>query len=239
MGDHHLLGKGGYFDGSYHVPLIIRDPRRTPDRAGVARFTEAVDLLPTLLDLMGLPPQPWLDGRSLAPFLDGKAPDDWRDEAHVEFDFRTGPGGSSKRMPASQRTANLAVLRGERYKLVHFAAGPSLLFDLADDPTETVDRSRDPDYRDILVDMLERLLAWRAAHLDQSLALGELSDEGPRGPFAPLPRPVRCANGKRPGKSRAFPSRSPAKIAVQRLVRGVDEKLLVTRSAKVASSYSG
>ncbi|MFN3766219.1 MAG: sulfatase-like hydrolase/transferase [Aliihoeflea sp.] len=189
MGDHHLLGKGGYFDGSYHVPLIIRDPRRKPNRVGVTRFTEAVDLLPTLLDLMGLPAQPWLDGRSLVPFLDGKAPDGWRGEAHVEFDFRAGPGGSPKRMPSSQRAANLAVLRGERYKLVHFAAGPSLLFDLEDDPTETVDRSRDPNYRDILVDMLERLLAWRAVHLDQSLALGELSDEGPRGPFAPLPHP--------------------------------------------------
>ena len=27
MGDHLMLGKGGFFDGSYHIPLIIRDPR--------------------------------------------------------------------------------------------------------------------------------------------------------------------------------------------------------------------
>ena len=37
---------------------------------------------------------------------------------------------------------------------------------------------RDPAFRDIYVDMLERLLAWRARHLDQSLALCDLTDEG-------------------------------------------------------------
>ena len=26
LGDHHLLGKLGWFDQSYHLPLIIRDP---------------------------------------------------------------------------------------------------------------------------------------------------------------------------------------------------------------------
>ena len=54
MGDHHMLGKGGFFDGSYHIPLIIRDPRR-PRAAGrkVEAFTEAVDILPTALDLLG------------------------------------------------------------------------------------------------------------------------------------------------------------------------------------------
>src|SRR4030095_3434625 len=27
MGDHWLSGTGGYFEGSYRIPLIIRDPR--------------------------------------------------------------------------------------------------------------------------------------------------------------------------------------------------------------------
>lgn len=187
MGDHFSLGKGGYFDGSYHVPLVIRDPRRKARGARVTLFTEAVDLFPTLLDLMNLPAQPWLDGKSLLPFLDGKMPADWRRHAHFEFDFRVAPGTGSSRMQAAPRSANLAVLRGERYKLVHFAAAPSLLFDLETDPSETVDRSHDPDCRDIHVEMLEQLLSWRAAHLDQSLALGELTEDGPVGPFAPLP----------------------------------------------------
>ena len=75
MGDHLMLGKGGFFDGSYHIPLIIRDPRRrkTGGRQ-VDAFTEAVDIMPTLLDLAGGDIPPHLDGHSLAPFLDGDEP---------------------------------------------------------------------------------------------------------------------------------------------------------------------
>ena len=40
MGDHLMLGKGGFFDGSYHLPLIIRDPRRLASAGGtVDAFT--------------------------------------------------------------------------------------------------------------------------------------------------------------------------------------------------------
>ncbi|TIT05872.1 MAG: phosphonate monoester hydrolase, partial [Mesorhizobium sp.] len=71
MGDHFMLGKGGFFDGSYHIPLIIRDPRLGHAAGGsVDCFSEAVDILPTLLDLLGEDPPPHLDGRSLKPFLE-------------------------------------------------------------------------------------------------------------------------------------------------------------------------
>ena len=74
MGDHFMLGKGGFFDGSFHIPLIIRDPRHGK-AAGISvdRFTEAVDIFPTLLDLLGAEPPPHLDGRSLKPFLRRRA----------------------------------------------------------------------------------------------------------------------------------------------------------------------
>ncbi len=52
IGDHWLIGKCGYFDGSYHIPLIVRDPRRQADAARgavVSSFTENVDIMPTML----------------------------------------------------------------------------------------------------------------------------------------------------------------------------------------------
>src|SRR3546814_13370743 len=33
MGDHWTLGKFGYFDQAYHVPLILRDPRHRAGRS--------------------------------------------------------------------------------------------------------------------------------------------------------------------------------------------------------------
>ena len=56
LGDYGLVSKLGHHDRSFHVPLIVR----WPDLGGVSGtvvddFTEHVDVMPTLLDLAGLP----------------------------------------------------------------------------------------------------------------------------------------------------------------------------------------
>jgi len=187
LGDHYMLGKGGYFEGSYHIPLIIRDPRRR-NHAGssVDRFSEAVDILPTLIDLLGGPEQRHLDGRSLRPFLEGSQPDDWRKSAHTEFDFRdVADGKAEAHFGLTSRELNLAFLRGERFKYVHFNGGlPPLLFDLGEDPGELNDLAADPAFAGVRLEMAEELLAWRARHLDQSLALSELTEQKVAGFFA-------------------------------------------------------
>ncbi|MEW5422555.1 alkaline phosphatase family protein [Amorphus sp. 3PC139-8] len=178
MGDHHLFGKGGFFEGSYHIPLVVRMPGGTAGRA-VESFTEAVDLFPTLCALMGTEPAEAVDGRSLVPFLTGDQPVRWRDHAFIEFDFRDVVGQMAEaRFGLSSRECNLAILRDRDVKYVHFADLPPLLFDLAADPAETRNVADDPAYRDLRLHCAERLLAHRAAHLDQTLALSALTKDG-------------------------------------------------------------
>ncbi|TIQ00892.1 MAG: phosphonate monoester hydrolase, partial [Mesorhizobium sp.] len=139
MGDHYMLGKGGFFDGSYNIPLIIRDPRRHKAAgASVDRFTEAVDIAPTLLALLGVETPPHLDGQSLKPFLDAGEPGNWREAAHWEFDFRSVADGHAERhFGIGPRQCNLAVIRTKEFKYVHFGGGlPPLLFDLEQDRDE-------------------------------------------------------------------------------------------------------
>lgn len=191
MGDHFLLGKGGFFDQSYHIPLVIRDPaRKKAAGTRVDRFTEAVDIMPTLLELLGAAPPAHLDGSSLAPFLDGKAPAGWRDAAHWEFDFRSIENGSAeKHFGLKPQQCNLAVLRMERFKYVHFGGGlPPLLYDLDADPGELDNLAGDPAFLPVRLELAERLLAWRAEHLDQSLALSALTGMGVVGTPAALPK---------------------------------------------------
>lgn len=191
LGDHHLLGKGGFFDGSYHIPLIVRDPRRRKTSGTrVEHFTESVDVFPTLVDLLDGKPLPHLDGGSLKPFLDGGAPEGWRDAAHWEFDFRSiEKNRPEKRFGIRSQQCNLAVIRSDRYKYVHFGGGlPPLLYDMTEDPGELRNLAREPSHLPIRLEFAERLLAWRAEHLDQSLALSSLSDAGVTGYVAPLPR---------------------------------------------------
>ncbi|MFP3802140.1 sulfatase-like hydrolase/transferase, partial [Paraburkholderia sp. SIMBA_027] len=72
MGDHWTLGKGGFFDGSYHIPLVIRDPRAAAKGMSVDHFTSAADIFPTLCETLGASAKNSLDGRSLRRFLDEK-----------------------------------------------------------------------------------------------------------------------------------------------------------------------
>ncbi|RLP22502.1 alkaline phosphatase family protein [Mesorhizobium sp. YM1C-6-2] len=191
MGDHFLLGKGGFFDQSFHVPLIVRDPaRRKAAGMRVDRFTEAVDVMPTLLDLLGATPPAHLDGRSLAPFLGGDAPANWREAAHWEFDFRSIEKGSAERhFGLRPQQCNLAVMRTDKFKYVHFGGGlPPLLYDLENDPGELANLAADPAFLSVRLELAERMLAWRAEHLDQSLALSALTEEGVVGAPATLPR---------------------------------------------------
>lgn len=190
MGDHLMLGKGGFFDGSYHLPLIVRDPRRkTAAGTKVDVFTEAVDITPTALDLIGAAVPAHLDGRPLTPFLDGRTPPAWRDAAHWEFDFRSiAKRKAETHFGIASRQCNLAVIRTDRLKYVHFGGGlPPVLFDLANDPAETRNVADDPSYRAARLEMAERLLEWRAEHLDQSLALSELTENGVAGEYHALP----------------------------------------------------
>mgnify|MGYP003316766851 CR=1 FL=1 len=70
IGDHWLLGKLGYFDESYHIPLIIRDPSNHQNKGKIIEeYTENVDVMPTMLDWFDLPIPVQCDGQSLLPFL--------------------------------------------------------------------------------------------------------------------------------------------------------------------------
>ncbi|MBB6301108.1 alkaline phosphatase family protein [Rhizobium leucaenae] len=181
MGDHWMLGKGGFFDGSYHIPLVIRDPGQ-PDSAGrqVERFTSAADIFPTLCDRLGLTPDNHLDGETLMPFLQGAEPERWRGAAFWEFDFRDiAMSGAERHFGLRSNACNLAVIRDERFKYVYFAGLPPLLFDLANDPMELTNLADDPRYAATRLAYAEKMLSIRAQHLDQTLAYTELTEKGP------------------------------------------------------------
>jgi arylsulfatase A-like enzyme/Tfp pilus assembly protein PilF len=52
------------YDATQHVPLVVRTP--WGDRGRSRAQVSTVDVMPTVLDLVGLPPPPGIDGRSLA-----------------------------------------------------------------------------------------------------------------------------------------------------------------------------
>ena len=181
LGDHWAFSKYTYFDQTFHVPLIIRDPSSAADqsRGSLSEvFTESVDIMPTILDAISREIPDQCDGRSLLPFCRGEQAEHWRNEAHMEFDLRSpydGEGPPPLGLKMNQCMAT--IIRGERYKYVHFVALPALLFDLQEDPDEFNNLADNPAYHDIAVEYAGKLLSWRMEHDEPSLTDYHLNQE--------------------------------------------------------------
>ena len=162
IGDHgeslgrHREGAHGFFiyDASMQVPFLLRAPYRQIGRGlRIPAQVRGIDLMPTVLGLVGVPvPEP-VQGVSLAPLADGSESDLglW---AYSESLYPRNHYGWSP-------------LRSLRNGLLHFIAAPRPeLFEVLDDPGEATNLAPD---RPGQVRQLE-------ARLDQLVA--ELGNEG-------------------------------------------------------------
>ena len=190
LGDHWLLNKDRFFDQSYHIPLIVKAPTAAglPGLAAeaaaaasalagtvVEEFTEHVDILPSILEFVGLSVPPQADGRSLLPFLLAQPTPHWRDAAHWEFDYRdrNPPEGSEA------ASCSLCVLRGSRWKYVCFSdpAMPPLLFDM-NDKAELTDLAGSTEHVLAQGECAMAMMKWRMRHAEHSLTHLNLSGAG-------------------------------------------------------------
>ncbi len=196
LGDHWMMSKFSYYEQTYYIPLIIRDPRATSDpRRGwtIDAFSENIDVMPTILEWLGLEVPAACDGSSLLPFCQYGETQDWRTEAHAAFDFRHFPGldgGESLGLAPDQCNANLIWDR--RYKYVHFTGLPPLFFDLEADPHEFHNLADDPDHHGLVLEYAQKMLSWRLNHDERTLANTRL---GPGGMVEQRPTQRRKSNG--------------------------------------------
>jgi arylsulfatase len=145
-GEHGLADKWYPFEESIRVPLIVLDPRLSPNHRGTTddAIVLNVDLAPTILRAAGLAAPPRMQGRDLAPlYLDkGVAGADqvvrqWR----TDFFYEHPTIARIERIPYSE-----ALVR----KDIKYVTWPDYdleqLFDLGHDPHETTDVICDPAY---------------------------------------------------------------------------------------------
>ena len=150
LGDHGLLYKGGYmYEEVVRTPLIFRAPGKLRAGKRVSGFTEGVDIMPTVLELLGLQPSQRVQGRSLLRAVEGK--DSGRSEVHSEF-------------PTTK------MIRTREWKLVHYVRAPyGELYNLREDPHELHNLYDDPAYARAKAEMKSRLADWLIETEDPAL----------------------------------------------------------------------
>ncbi len=72
LGEHHLAGHGFLYDDNLLVPLMIAFPGSERGGERVAAQVRSIDIVPTILDVVGLRPAAQMDGRSLRPLALGE-----------------------------------------------------------------------------------------------------------------------------------------------------------------------
>jgi arylsulfatase A-like enzyme len=162
LGDHWLGEKEMFYEEAMRVPFIVADPDPAADAArGTVdqRFVEAVDVVPTILETLGLPKHDNLvEGRSLTPLLRGGSPGKWRDEVFSELDYSFREARKIlKRSPSECRAI---MVRTDDWKYVWWQGYRPMLFDLKADPKERHDLGASPAHEKVRAEMEQRIGAW-------------------------------------------------------------------------------
>jgi arylsulfatase A-like enzyme len=187
MGSHHLLAKCVMFEEAVRVPLLVRLPgaRRsagTPRCVRTLRRVQAptsqIDLLPTLLDLMGQPIPDHLQGQSLRPLLEGRG-DATSGPPEAVIEWNGGNNGFGDRLgevSIHEAMEDLAsrdeivrattdpvrgIVTAEGWKFNCSPLGEHELYDLRQDPYELRNLAARPESRPRMRELLHRIRRWQ------------------------------------------------------------------------------
>jgi arylsulfatase A-like enzyme len=158
LGERGMADKWLMHEPSIRIPLLIVDPS-SAGGAQIPAMALTNDLAPTLLELAGITPPPFMQGRSLVPWLRGKTPA-WRAEFFYEHHF--GNAGKPVFIPASEG------VRTETWKYIRYVEREPLyeeLYNLADDPHEKNNLALLPEPIPELEHFRQRWQTWRSAIL--------------------------------------------------------------------------
>jgi arylsulfatase A-like enzyme len=129
FGEKDNWSKGRLWEGSSHIPLVVAGPGIAEGKTST-RPVSLVDLYPTLVDFVGLPPKTDLDGVSFAALLKNPAAP-WDRPALTTSGFKNHS------------------LRSEQWRYIRYRDGSEELYDHDGDPLERANLAGDAQFDEI------------------------------------------------------------------------------------------
>ena len=174
MGSHGMLNMRTFYEAASRIPLLIRVPWLMTGDQGtkIPGNISQVDLVPTLLELLGESVPGHLQGVSRAGVLRGEATLEGNDvviqhNGLPERDLMRATASSGRVRRQRERTNYLntlprrSIVTADRWKLNLGVEEDGELFDLNSDPYEFDNRFSDPSQRDRVKQMADKLDRWQ------------------------------------------------------------------------------
>ena len=162
------------YQEAVRVPWLMRIPWLGREPRVIEGPVSQVDLVPTLLDLLGSRAGEGLPGHSLVPVLKGGKPA----EDHVFIEWNPGQGSNRARKGTKLATpSEIHRVAGERTRTVISPDGwklclsdrdKSQLFHLARDPGETTNLFDSGKHQDVIARLTETIRRWQERVKDKA-----------------------------------------------------------------------
>jgi arylsulfatase A-like enzyme len=168
MGSHHMVEKSVMYEEAVRIPWLMRIPQLNGKRCSITHPVSHIDMIPTLLDLLDVENNRSFPGRSLVPLIQGNL--DAQRDVHIEWNPNSGAlkvkkGGtqlaSKTEQNRIQNEHSRAIVTCDGWKLCLSDADKSQLFNLREDPGETVNLFDSGRHKDIILKLTKKIHRWQ------------------------------------------------------------------------------
>jgi arylsulfatase A-like enzyme len=186
MGAHQLTAKCVMFEESTRVPMLVKGAGQKRGSRVTGPMSQ-IDVVPTLLELLGAPRNPQCQGRSLAQYVGTSGNAALDQDVFVEWQ---GPnsgvvwegGTEDPWVPTSMQDSLTperlgrhildpvrSIVTADGFKLNLSTLGENELYDLDEDPGETRNLIAAPEHRSLVEELTSRIQAWQEESGDPAL----------------------------------------------------------------------
>lgn len=168
MGSHHMVEKSVMYQEAVRIPWLMRIPQLKARSRLIKNPVGHIDMVPTVLELMGKKSDKNLPGQSLVPLIKGGRVA--RDHVYIQWNPNSGAlkvkKGGTNLAPIEQlkRIRNVrtrAVISPDGWKLCLSDVDKCQLFNLQKDPGETTNLFYSGRHKDIISRLTKKIRRWQ------------------------------------------------------------------------------
>ena len=173
MGAHHMVEKQVMFEEAVRVPFMLKAPFISKNQTIIQQRVSQIDIVPTLLDLMGKYIPVSLQGKSLTSLLKGEVMTE--DYIFIEWNpyqnywqgiLKSTQLAGEEEIKRAVLSYTRTVISPDGWKLCLSNSDHSQLFNLNEDPFETTNLFTNPIYQNRIDFLTTKIEEWQKATRD-------------------------------------------------------------------------